>query len=571
VVPLDGAITVTLGLDGRCPHDGRSLHLVLVIDASEQMQSRSRDWLPVLLGDTEAALHALPTDSWSDLRVGVVSFRDRVAVTEAHLTGDKEELVSALHDIAVAEGDECIECGLREGLRKARRVLQAGRGDESPEAFREVIILASRGFDATACEAVRAATNEVKPFGMLVVTACGGGECDRRCLAEAATSESFAFASGEWGFLSTALLQLMGEVGPFNPIDSIEIVDELSEMLLYTAGGEPGAAVGNHLEWRFSPWPSGGITRTYSARAIGVGEFPLSSYISATVHYDSDLGAGAARGVAFDNPVVRVLPPTVTASPTLTPDVVRTPTVSPTPGASSTATPDVGRTPTATITPDPDPGSADGTLFLPLALSRGCSPSAGGVDVALVVDVSGSMSAADVERMASRWDAAASIAESVVTYHLSEPADRAAVIPFAETAVVRSGLGDGLARARQELNRLPKWNGSRLDLALRLARDELLGSQEAGTSGRPDGSHKVIVVFTDGDLNMAARDEIVRAAASARESGILVVAVVLGRDPRADLAIMREITGSGSRVLMSREHSVIELGDAVGRQVRCPR
>lgn len=572
-VPLDGAITITLGLQGQCPSDGRGLHVVLVVDASEQMKARSRDWLPVLLSDAESALQALPPESWADMRVGVVSFRDRVAETEAHLTDDREVLVSALHDIAVSPGEDCIECGLREGLRKARRVLQAGRGDESPEEFREVIILASRGFETTACEAVRAATNEVKPFGMLVVTACGGGECDRRCLAEAATSESFAFASNEWGYLGTALRQLLDEAGPFNPIESVGIVDELSEMLLYTSGGDPSAAVGNRLEWHFSPWPSGGITRTYAARAVGAGLFPLSSYISATVQYNSDLGAGSVKRVGFDNPIVRVVPPTPTSSPTPTPDGVRTTTATLTPAQSPSATwtPRIGGTPSATPTRDSGTGTPTWKLHLPLTLRHGCAPRAAGVDVALVIDVSGSMAAADVDRMSSRWAAAASVAESVVTYYLAEPADRAAVIPFAERPMVRSGLDDGLVRARQELNRLPKWNGSRMDLAITAAQDELLDEGRAGHAEPRPGSQKVIVLFTDGDLNMATGDELLRSASAARESGIRIVAVVLGRDARADLDAMRRITGSGSRVLTSEDLSVLALGDAVGRLLRCRR
>ena len=571
-VALNDSITATITLRGSCPHDGRRLHVVFVIDASEQMVWRSRNWLPTLLADAESAVDQVPPDAWSWVQIGVVSFRDRVAETESHLTSDSEELVSALHDIAVSPGTECLDCGLREGLRKARRALQAGRGDEPPDRFREVIIVASRGFEATSCEAVRAATNEVEPFGILLVTACGGGECDRRCLAEAATSESFAFASGEWGYLGTVLSQLREESGPFNPIESVSIVDELSEMLLYASGGYPSAAVGNRLEWHFGPWPSDGITRTYTALAVGVGEFPLSTEISATVSYNADLGSGRVRHVTFDNPIVRVVPTTATASPTITATASAT---------TPTATPSAGPTDTATRTPDRDAQTPSATprpatprptwaLHLPIAMRLGCAPSATKVDVALVIDVSGSMAVSDVERMASRWDAAASISEHVVLYHLAEPNDRVAVIPFAETATVRSGLGDGLASARRELGRLPRWNGSRLDLAVDLAAGELLGEVQAGGGPRP-GAHKVMVLFTDGDLNMTSDVDLLDAADRSRAAGIEMIAVVLGRDARADLDLVRRVTGSPARILESRDLSVIEITEALGRQLRCYR
>jgi Mg-chelatase subunit ChlD len=573
-VPIDAGLTVTLGLQGTCPDDGRMLHIVFVVDASEQMKDRSRDWLPVLLSDLESALVGLPPDSWEKMEVGVVSFRDRTAETESHLTNGTDDLVRALHDIAVSPGNDCIECGLREGLRKARRLLQAGRADMPSEAFREVIVLASRGFETTRCDAVRAATNEVKPFGILVITACGGGECDRKCLSEAATAESFAFASGEWGYLGTALRQLLDEEGPFHPIESVGIVDELSEMLLYTTGGDPSSAVGNRLEWRFSPWPSDGITRSYAARAVGAGHFRLSDHVSADVRYNDAFGTGFVESVSFENPFVRVLAPTATASTTPTPPVTRTriATATFTPGPSVTPTVEGAATPSTTATCDPRPGPTTvRTLFLPVALRRGCAPGASRVDVALVIDVSGSMAAADVERMASRWDAAANIAESLVTYYMAGPADRAAVIPFADHAEVRSGLRDGLPQARAKLNRLPRWNGSRMDLAIEAAVRELLPDPRMGDEdSRPD-AHKVILLLTDGDLNQAPREQLLRAASDARAAGIQIIAVVLGRDARADLNAMRLITGSESRVLETRRLPVISLVDAAGRQLRCHR
>jgi Mg-chelatase subunit ChlD len=592
-MPLGAETTITTALQSACQRPERPLHLVFVVDASEQMIDR-RNWLPALTGAIENALRALPAQAWEGLRVGVISFRDRTAETEAYLTGDPEEVVSALHNIGVSLGSECIECGLREALRKARRALQAGRGDQPPLAYREVILLASRGFEPQECDAVRASTNEVKPFGILVATACGGGGCDRRCLHEAASSDRFAYAAGDWGYMPSVLDQAVGASGYFLPVDHVTLVDELAGELEYIGGGEPDVPEGSRLKWRFDPWPAGGVSITYRAVAAQPGRFKVSRYVTATVFYEEVLWRGITHTVSFSNPVLLVIRPTPTASPTPTALVSGTPTVgasaTPSPGVSPTvptpagsgtpAEPPGSSTPTSrpsspieTATPfTPSPSitavatSRTSTLHLPIALASGCSTWSPAVDVAFLIDVSGSMAASDVGGMASRWDAAAHVAETLVAYHLHAPEDRAALIAFAGRAEVRSGLDAGLAGTRRELQRLPRWNGSRLDLGLRVALEELLDAH----AQRP-ASRMVIVLLTDGDLNQTLVSALQDVASLVRRSGVEIVAIVLGDDPRADLAAMATVTGSPARVITSRGISLLDVVEAASWRVRCGR
>ena len=80
-----------------------------------------------------------------------------------------------------------------------------------------------------------------------------------------------------------------------------------------------------------------------------------------------------------------------------------------------------------------------------------------------------------------------------------------------------------------------------------------------------------MVLFTDGDLNMTSDVDLLDAADRSRAAGIEMIAVVLGRDARADLDLVRRVTGSPARILESRDLSVIEITEALGRQLRCYR
>lgn len=545
-LPLGAEMRLTSTLVVACDEARAPLHLVLVVDASEQMVDRGRNLLAGFLTEMGTAVREVDLGEHRGARIGVVSFRDRVATSEVPLTGSATEVASGLHNIAVRNGLTCPQCGLREGLRKARRMLQAGRdGGPSP---REVILVASRGFDPVACDAVRAAANEVKPFGVTLVTACGSPDCDRRCLSEAATSAEHAFAGPDWTYLGALLSDIVAPAGAFHPVARVAMTDRLGDLVEYVDGGEPDRVQGNDLDWEFAPWVGEVVTRTLRVRAARLGEGLVGSSGWATVYYRPATGVVSATiPLAGARIVVR--------SPTPVPT---TPAPTPSPTATGPPSPSPSPTPTATATP----GSRTHAIYLPHAATGACRPTRE-MDVVLLVDVSGSMGVEDVPPFQSRWSAASGIGQELVRYHIAAT-DRVAVIPFAAEVEVRAGLAQDRERALQALAALPRWNGSRLDLALAAAHAEL----EAGARERPEGG-RAIVLLTDGDLNQTEARELELRAAEIRAAGIRLLAVGLGAD--ADPGLLARLAGARGRVFVTAEVAPMAVAAAVGGAMRCAR
>jgi Mg-chelatase subunit ChlD len=560
-LPVGSLLTLTTTLRLVCQSDYQPLHVVLLVDSSEQMVEGGRNWLGPLLGSLESAVRAVDLRQTPWVQMGVVSFRDRVAVTEAFLTNDTEVVAAALHNMSMRNGLICPECGFREGLRKARRMLQSG---SAGGPARQVVLVASRGFDPVVCDAVRASANEGEPFGTLMVTACGGGGCDVRCLSEAASAPQFAYYGGDWSYLAETMGDMVNLTGSFRPVLRLGLQDHLGELFSYAGGGDPEVATDGTLQWTFLPL-QGPITRTVQAKAQREGTAPVSARAEAWLRYAAWARTGVVtQTYSLDRPLVMVLPAVSTpstATPTATGVATHTATASVTPSATASLT-SVATLPTASATQSPPrPGWR---LLLPVAHTGRCPAEAMPLDAVLLIDVSGSMAVDDVPPFDSRWAAAGALAEELVRYHLTAQ-DRVAVVPFAMQAEVRAGLDAGRPAVMAALAHMPQWDGSRLDLALETARQELARGQSGGRRGTP-----VIVLFTDGDLNQAEADAVLRTSAEVRAWGARIVAVGLGGS--VDRTLLWQLTGARARVWVTDpDSSPLALADLLGRVLHCPR
>jgi Mg-chelatase subunit ChlD len=107
--------------------------------------------------------------------------------------------------------------------------------------------------------------------------------------------------------------------------------------------------------------------------------------------------------------------------------------------------------------------------------------------------------------------------------------DQAAVIQFNPTALVVVSLTDDPAVASAGLDRLTQASGTRIDLALEIARAELTGPR------RRAGNNPVLVLLTDGEPTGTTREEVLARAGEAKAAGLLVFTIGLGEQVDHDL------------------------------------
>lgn len=225
-----------------------------------------------------------------------------------------------------------------------------------------------------------------------------------------------------------------------------------------------------------------------------------------------------------------VVPPTPTATPTATPS--STPTLIPAATATRrlatpTATPDfpecsltIGKTAYPSIT------RIDGQVGVTLRLEGNCPSEVGSaLDVALVIDRSSSMCGSKLDQAQAAGD--------LFLQSMAFPPDQAAVISFASTAQLHTGLTGNRSQATNGLYSMLCGGFSRIDAGLQTALTEMSGPR------RVAGHAPVIVLLTDGNPEGAYADDVRNAAQAIHAAGIQLFAVGVGDDVNA--ALMREI------------------------------
>ncbi len=563
LLALEQEATVNLALQANCDPNRTPLHLVIVVDAS--LDHMGDQQLESLLAALRTAVESIHLSQIDYLKVGVVLIADGGARVASFLSNNESQVLGALR-VQRASGTECVSCGLAEALRVLRHGRPAG-------VVREAIFLATLGIGPESCQVVREGADALKAYGALVVTACAGRTCSWPCLTETASSARLAFRSWEWTYVDERIRELVHSTGPaFYPIQAVELEDWLSDYLEYAGGGYPGDVLGNRLRWRFSPWPTEGISLSYRVRSLSCGRYAISQEPPmALVTYNSTFWSKVSRGrVSFPNPVVEVACP----GPTQTAPVSATPV--PTTASSATASPTGSARPTSTPNltnePSPVPTASSGTArgrqavrYLPALLRQDCPVWLGAYDMALVIDVSGSMMAPPAGLpYATRLQAAAAIGRAIVD-NLQPGKDQVAVVVYGDEAMLQvlTPLGECCWAAGQALAQLPKYNGSRMDLGISSAAAQLVGP-----AGRPE-ARRSIVVLSDGDLNQTPPQELLAAAATATRAGIVLQIVVLGDEYDSDLLV--RATRSPARVLVASRLEGKDRTAVLADAVRCGR
>ena len=538
--PVLGAeIAITTSLKTVCSPDTRPIHLVLLVDASEEMIGEP---LRDLQSGLERALRGVDIHPGDPTRIGVAAFGDD-AVVERALTSDIDQVIAGLHDIE-AGGVPCLDCGLDEALK----MLRAGRLGGPKEDFREVVLLLSQGVEVE-CGSVREKADELKRVDVVLVVACQGRECDRGCLADTATARRYFFSMSAWTELEFRLRELFHSEGAFHPIERVIMVDALADELVYLGGGEPTGAEAKRLLWLFEPWSTDVLTRTFRAGVVDCGRFELgkADEIGVTVEYNTAFWDDSAGGNSFEHPLPNPILEVRCAVPSPTPTV-------PTPTGASPTIPATTPTPTTSVTPPTAvPTTATPPIVwsahLPIALAEACSPSPKAVDLVIAIDVSHSMFTTAVEGVGSvggAWRAAALVAASTVE-GLRTEVDRVGVLVYGDLVE-----DDGVVRPIQPCcapGLIPapgafwKRDGSRIDLAIMGALDMFEAAPITS------GADRALVVLTDGDLNQTLAGELEEALVSAASSHVSIDVLVFGGGEAGLLMDTVETIGGSSRRL----------------------
>jgi Mg-chelatase subunit ChlD len=204
-------------------------------------------------------------------------------------------------------------------------------------------------------------------------------------------------------------------------------------------------------------------------------------------------------------------------SPSATVTLIETATLTP-----DTTIPAPTRTSTAEVT---SPTPTTSPIYLPVLLSEECTPDLEHADILLVLDASTSMldTATTVE---SKMDLAIRAAQLFLTL-LTED-DQVGVVWFNVESVLEQELTSDLGSARSALGRIENSEFTRIDLGLRVAREELLSDRTI------PGNRSVIIILTDGKANPVPVEAALAEADAAKEAGVTLFTIGLGHEDDLD-------------------------------------
>jgi Mg-chelatase subunit ChlD len=491
---LGQELEIRLRVDGRCPHVGQPgrADIMLSIDRSAS-QVDNGTW-----DDTvRAATAFVNLVDFSRHQVGVLSFSGAWLglgpTTTLHhpLSSDGASVRAAVAGLPTPPtftGGTNLVAAVEDA--QAELASPRHRGDALP-----VIVLVSDGGHnvSTATTPVQAA-QAARDAGTLVITV--GLALDTTAadtLTAMASRPSLYFPAPSGADLDAIFRELAGSVGGTGRVTDLEIVDILPADVGYVAGsGEPppSQVTATMLKWTLAELPDSGWTARYRILPQKTGTYATNKL--AYVDYTDGDGSVGTRD--FPVPMITVRQP---GEPTAAPP-----------------------------TPTPWPYAA----HLPLLYKHYCKP-ARPFDVALVLDTSSSMWGDKLDRTVQAARAFIGLLEM--------PPSRVAVLAFnVQSTVVQTLTGDR-AGARSALDRLPRDEGSRIDLAVRAAVVAL---------GAPSGDPKrlpVIILITDGKQVGGSDQDALNAGAEARRAGVATYTIGIGED--ADATLLTRVAGTPDR------------------------
>jgi uncharacterized protein YegL len=257
-------------------------------------------------------------------------------------------------------------------------------------------------------------------------------------------------------------------------------VDLLPPEVAYVSGSAqpaPELVTSNQLQWTIDELPEGGWSARYRLTPLVTGTYATNK-IAYADYMDAD---GAVATETFPMPMITV----------------------------------------------GEPGGI--SIFLPAVQRRFCRPGKP-FDVVLVLDTSSSMWG---DKLNQTREAARDFLRL-----LAMPPSRAAVVAFNERPTVVQELTAQRSLAQLALDRLPKDEGSRIDLAVREA------ARVLASAG--DSAHvPVIILLTDGRQVGGTTQDALDAAADARRAGVAIFTIGFG--PDIDPILLARMAGDPAR------------------------
>jgi uncharacterized protein YegL len=483
-VLLGDAVKVYVSLFGTCGFVEKPTDIVLAVNSRGQTDS--------LLGQLANTLRATrQIAALTDLdrhRLGVVSYA-RNAEIEQTLTHSGYQIVMALRTAHAGRGQPS---STYVGLKAASDLF------DPPGERQRVVVLVGATEGDTDASAITLA-EQLKTSGVLVMVVNGTSAVATGDLFDDIDVDPRALGAGK-----AAHRRMLERYRPDVLVKRGTLVDRLPSNMQYVAGSASPAATwdasARTLTWTLADLPLN-HAHAFSLDVVPQAEGEWPTNVDAVADYVD--GWDHAGTVTLPVPHVRVYGalPTATVRPTRTP----TPTLTPPP----------------TETPTPRPTREPKPLYLPVLLRDQCTPKDRNADVVLVIDTSGSMSDPTSGGGETKLQAARDAARRFIG-QLVAGRDQAAIVQFNIEATVVVPLTDDPGAAVAGLDRLTQATGTRIDLALDVARDVLTGPL------RRADNNPVLVLLTDGEPTGTTRADVLAAAARAQSAGLLVFTIGLG-------------------------------------------
>lgn len=499
-IALGETASVQLTLDAECPPRLRLVgaDIVLALDRSSSVRG------DVLRAAQAAARSFVELLDVRFHRVGLVSFASEVSL-DAPLDDDLAPVMRAI-DALKAEGETDISGALEVSAAHLR---DARRSDVLP-----VIVLLTDGRDTVGTDSPVGAAARIQAEGIQIYAIGLGDAVDESVLRLVASGPDRYFRAPTPAELFPIYKQILRLVVSTGVVAEVVVEDDLPADIGYVSRSAlpPAVEGSDRLTWGRPILPAGGMTMTFEIRPTRLGRMPVSRRAEARFIGDD----GIERLLAYPIPEIEVFAPT--------------------------ATPVV---PTATPVPS--------RAWLPIALGQHCLPDAVRADAVLLIDTSSSMEGAPLEaaRRAAR--------EFVGLLDLGR--DRAAVVAFDGEVERLTGLTDDLASLNAGLDALTVGSGTRIDLALTAALEELSSAEPA-----PGTRHGVAVLLSDGGQT-GAREPAIAAADELRRAGFGVF--VVGFGDGADLVLLEAVADPGALFHAPTAAELATMYRRVATAVRC--
>lgn len=515
---LGGQVTVELLVGGDCPNTLPRADIVLAIDRSFSMTENNG-----ITATRQAATAFLDALDLAEDRVGIVAFNNTASLVQP-LTGDPTAAKAAIAGLVPIGGTDiarAIDVAAAElfGVRR--------RSNAKP-----ILILLTDGRPSRGPDETLQAAAAARQRGAQIFT-IGFGDVDPMIMALTASTPEDAYIVASTDTLMAVYTEIANRLTADVLAKEVHIADELPPDMTYIAAtdGPAPTVSGRILTWDLVDVPFGGIRLAYTVRPQTRGRRPTNVGASATF-VDGLARPGQLR---FPVPEVSVLDLEPTATPTFTPK------------------------PTATPRPTPTPIPLP--VYLPVTLRQSCSSADISTDVIIVMDNSGSM--AEPVRPGGPTRLQAAVAAAGVLVERMRAADRAAIVAFnREAALVQELTGDKELLSAK-LNGLQSAAGTRMDLGLAVAYDELVGPRAVV------GNTRAVVLLTDGVSEIEDQFVLDQAARVKPEVARLFV-IGLGSAADLNFGLLRSVASSPGDFFEAPDPEQLSaIYSAVARTITC--